>query len=112
MADETYSAVQLHHPDPPPFSPGCGCVSSGDGPPGDGGNNGDIYVDLSTGDVYRRYGDTWHLFTGSGGVGNKHGVGSPIGSVTPDAQDQLYRRTDVFELYISTGLTNADWQLL
>ena len=48
---------------------------------------------------------------GGGGVasGNKHGTGSPVGVVTPDALDQFYRRTDVKELWIATGLTSADW---
>lgn len=46
---------------------------------------------------------------GAVGAININGTGSPVGVVTPDAVDQFYRRTDVQELYQSTGVTSADW---
>lgn len=53
---------------------------------------------------------TCELQQGGGGGGNNiSGSGSPVGSVTPDAANQFYRRTDINELWQSTGLTSADW---
>ncbi len=50
----------------------------------------------------------------AGGVGspNLSGAGSPVGVVTPTAINQFYRDTVGNALWISTGLTNADWTAL
>lgn len=76
------------------------------------GRNGDLAVNINTGDIYEKYSDTWTLFTGGGGgSGTAYltGVGSPVGAETATFVGELYTRQDVFELWQSTGLTNADW---
>lgn len=43
---------------------------SGSGAPGASlGSNGSLYVDIVAGDVYKKFGDTWVVFTGGAGSG-------------------------------------------
>lgn len=99
---------KLRHPDPAVF--GIGTLYSGTGTPSSGlGLNGDIYIDLSTGDLYQRTGDSWTIFTGSGGVSNISGSGSPVGARTPDAVNQFYRDTAGNTLWQANGLSNTNW---
>lgn len=63
---------------------GLSIVHHGNGAPSDStGNNGDIYVDLSTGDVYQKTGDTWTVITGGAGAAASvsSGVVDPEGVV-------------------------------
>jgi hypothetical protein len=50
---------------------------------------------------------------GGGGGGaisaNLSGAGSPVGVVTPTANNQFYRDTTGIALWQSTGLTNTSW---
>lgn len=39
------------------------------------------------------------------------GTGNPNGSVTPDAENQMFYATDTGILYIATGITSSDWGL-
>lgn len=101
----------LKHPDP--YSVGTGSVLYGTGAPSNSfGNNGDIYVNVTTGGVYSKSGDIWIVTTGGGsGVVNKVGHGSPVGAVTPDAAGQFYTDLDAPALWQSTGLTTSDWTI-
>ena len=96
-------------------SGGVGTVRWGSGAPDAGlGNNGDLYVNLSTGDVYEKSGDTWAVVTGGGGgVNNLSGSGSPVGVETPDYVGQLYTDTDTpSNVWVSLGLTDTDWLMV
>lgn len=50
------------------------------------------------------------LIDGGGSSGGLSGTGSPLNTVTPTAVSQIYVNTDApHSLWISVGLTNADW---
>jgi hypothetical protein len=101
------------HPADAPFPPQTGVpVTRGTGAPDGSTPVSSIYIDESTGDVYSNptlTAGAWVLVGAAGTAANISGVGSPVGSVTPDALNQFYRRTDVDELYQAKGLTSADW---
>lgn len=50
------------------------------------------------------------VISGGGGTSNLSGTGSPVGVVTPDEENQIYRDTSVDTYWWATGLTSADWQ--
>lgn len=92
-----------------------GGVLSGAGVPDNAeGDNGNIYVNLTNGDVYSKSGDVW-ILQGAGASGsNLLGVVDPNGAVTPDAVGQFYTNTAAVplpQLWQAEGLTNADWFL-
>lgn len=111
MADETYRADRLSHPQPQSF--GFGALLQGEGVPDDAnGNNGDIYIDLSTGDVYQKTSNTWTIVTGGGGGGSQEvfrGTGDPSG-VQSATGAAIYLRTNG-EIWIKTtaGTSNSEW---
>lgn len=101
----------LYHPDPQHLGDGRLLFGTG-APPSTLGNNGDYYTNLTTGDVYIRYGDTWNINTGGGGgTANATGHGSPTGVRTPAAVGQFYTDLDAPALYQATGLTNTSWSI-
>lgn len=70
-------------------------------------DNNTLYMKDSAG-----WGNTgWVLQVGGGGgAENQSGAGTPVGSATPDYIGQFYLdTTNPFNVWISTGLTNADW---
>lgn len=65
-----YVAVQLRHPNPPVPPMGYGHIHPVTTIPDPSvGDDGDFAVNIITGDVYVRYGDTWTLYSSSGGAG-------------------------------------------
>ncbi len=71
-------------------------------------SNNTLYVKDSAG-----WGNTGWVLQGGGGGGaaeNQSGSGSPVGVATPDYIGQWYLDTDTpSAVWISTGLTDADW---
>lgn len=66
MADQTYHPDAIHHPPSANFNEGD--LLNGTGAPGvDTGKNGDLYLDLSTGDVYQKSNGVWVAIGGGGG---------------------------------------------
>lgn len=83
---------------PSPYTPGNstsgGGVLHGSGAPdSDLGNNGNVYVDEDTGDIYSKGGDVWVIIsTGTGtpesGSGSPEGVlARPVGTLYTDVDD-------------------------
>jgi hypothetical protein len=97
-------------PEQPPTS---GCIFSEvaacTGAPDDAsGVDGDVRIDLTTGDVYIKTNGTWVILGGSGLL-NMSDVGSPVGAVVPNGINIWYRDTATDNYWWATGLTNADW---
>lgn len=96
------------------FNALCGGTRRGSGPPESTlGNNGDLYVDILTGDVYVKVLGSWTLHTGSGGGGAiAPGVVDPEGVVT-GTPGQTYWNTANTTLWIkSSGTGNTGWTQL
>ena len=112
MATELYQASAINHP-PNPHLPGIGGVLYGTGaPPSDLGNVGNVYVNISNGDIYTYKNTGWELQSGGGGGGGSNnliGSGSPVGVETPDYAGQYYFDTANATFWVATGLTSADW---
>lgn len=100
-------------PDPPAFTSVFPDLSAGTGVPDDAdGENGDVYVNLTNGNVYSKSNNVWVLAAGAGSVPNLTGSGSPVGSVTPGGVGQFYTDTansPTMSLWQADGLTSADW---
>lgn len=112
MADETYRADRLSHP--PPLDPPASWneLHSGSGvPPDTLGINGDVYIDLDSGDIYRKYGDTWTLFAGGAGATEvTKGVVDPEGAVTKTAP-HIYVNTANQTFWVKeSGSGNTGWR--
>lgn len=94
-----------------PEPPTGGEPLSGSGAPSDAiGNDGQLYVDEDTGDLYTKSGGTWILYSGSGGAGGLVGVVDPEGVVTADP-GTIYTNTANRTIWIKesgTG-TNTGW---
>ncbi len=107
-----YVADQLHHPPPPDPPIGDGNILRVTSAPDDSlGSDGDMAVDINTGDVYKKANGTWTLQAGGGGGdNNQSGSGSPVGVKTPDYVGQGYTDTDApYHEWFAIGLTSADW---
>jgi hypothetical protein len=108
-----YVADQLHHPPPPNPPLGDGEIHPvTSAPAASFGNDGDLALNTTTGDLYVKANGTWALQAGGGGGGdnNQSGSGSPVGVKTPDYVGQGYTDTDSpFHQWFAIGLTNADW---
>ncbi len=89
---------------------GEGDLLQGSGPPNnDNGDNGDIYVDLSTGDIYQKTGDVWNIVQGAAGGSGEIGSGSPEGVVTA-TPGTTYFDTAANAFWVKeTGVGNTGW---
>jgi len=97
---------------PPPGNRQTGAVLSGEGVPSDTlGQNGDIYVDESTGDIYSKQSDTWVVISGpgAGSLPISPGVVDPEGVVTATA-GQVYWNSNTQQLWVKqSGSGNTGW---
>jgi hypothetical protein len=111
MAHELYTASAITHP-PNPNLPGIGGVLWGEGPPGvDLGSVGNVYINVSNGDVYSYKLTGWELQSGVGGnVVVATGTADPEGVETADP-GTLYVNTTAHSLWFKeTGVgTNTGW---
>lgn len=97
-----------------------GAVLTGVGAPSDLiGNNGNIYIDSSTGDLYTKSGDTWTLFSGGGGGTTEvlGGAADPTGTLTVSGRAIYIQDADVNgdrRIYVknTAASNNTDWQLV
>lgn len=85
--------------------------NSGVGAPSNAdGNDGDTYVDLSTGSFYTKSGGTWAVVTGAPGGSGLTGVINPnSGGGVPAAIGTSYANTANFTLWFKTGAGNTAW---
>lgn len=82
-------------PDGPGLSAISGEWTSGAGVPGNGiGNNGDGYLNITTGDVYVKHGDVWTIIQGGGGTEVTHGSGPPVAAPANPASAAIYYDDD------------------
>lgn len=87
---------------------GSGRPLSGVGAPGPAlGNNGNIYIDQSTGDIYTKTGDTWVIQSGGGGAVEiiPGVVDDPnVGAIVPadPTKGAIYYKNGVFSLWTWT----------
>lgn len=94
-----------------------GRLRHGEGPPDDSlGNNGDIYVDLSTGDVYQKTSSSYTIITGGGGGGPAGVFGSTVANDPNGVQSATGRAVfigaDGSIWYKNTaGTSNNEWQI-
>jgi hypothetical protein len=99
-------------PDVAAVSSTLGKLRHGSGPPDNAaGNNGDVWIDDLTSDLYVKTNGAWAILQGApGGSGSgEAGVGSPEGVVTAPP-GMTYVATDSNELYIKTsGVGNTGW---
>lgn len=110
MADETYHASRLSHPPQPNPPLNNGDVLSGIGAPASTlGDNGDVYVDLSGGDFYKKTGDAWSVVTGAPGGSGLSGTVDPEGVVTASAGTTYVNRTTHTLWLKETGAGNTGW---
>lgn len=83
--------------------------------------SGDLYLDATTPALWQANGVTntdWQLVSGSSGISawgqvstaQYSGAGTPVGTVTPDAEGDLYVDTTTPALWQATGVTDTDWQ--
>jgi hypothetical protein len=86
-----------------PGSPAQGWFAYSDGTPAGGAGFGD-----SGAGFYTYTGSAWVAV----GTTVKTGAGSPVGSVLPDVQGQIYLNTTNSTAWVSTGLTNNDWDII
>lgn len=99
-------------PDPPAIGRHYGTLRYGDDPPtGDLGNNGDMYVTESTGDVYRKVAGSWNIISqgvagGSGMVGDVDPQG--VASATPGTT--YWDKTNKRLWLKSTGTGVVGWE--
>lgn len=88
-----------------------GHLRHGDGvPSNDLGDNGDAYINDSTGDFYIKDDDVWVILQGAAGGSGESGVGSPEGIVSAPV-GTTYVETSAHELWIkeSGGSGNTGW---
>lgn len=93
-------------PDAPPgegTGNGRGLLTGTGAPDDANGANGNIYVDISTGDIYTKSGDTWTIVSGgSGAVQVISGAfDDPNGNVTPadPTKGAIYYKNGAFSLW-------------
>lgn len=88
--------------------PRCGCLLSGDGPPGnDLGDNGDVYVD-ETGDVvYEKQGDVWVLVGGGSSVLFQGHYGGNAPPFTPTTSPVIARDLDA--PFVTWWFNGSSW---
>jgi len=88
-------------------------VRNGDGAPDDTlGQDGDVYVDESIGDIYAKQNDVWSIVAGpsAGGGAIAPGSGSPQGVVTA-SPGQVYWDSTNKQLWVKeSGSGNTGWQ--
>lgn len=98
---------------------GLSIVLSGSGAPDNStGSDGNLYVDLDTGDIYEKISGAWTLFSG-GGSGTQEvygGADDPEGAVSADGPAIYLRSADVNgdrRIYVKpTGSSgNTGWTL-
>lgn len=78
-------------------------------PSNDLGNDGQIYVDDDTGDLYVKVNNSWMIVQGAPGGSGEAGVGSPEGVVTA-SPGTTYIDTSTNNLWIKvTGSGNTGW---
>lgn len=79
-------------------------------PDPDDGDNGDIWINTATGDIYFKAGDVWDLIAqGPAGGSGEAGVGSPEGVVTA-APGTTYTDTGDGSFYVkASGSGNTGW---
>lgn len=100
-------------PGMPPFLDADGDLFHGAGVPSNAlGEDGDVYVDDSTGDVYAKAGGAWSIIQGAAGGSGESGVGSPEGVVSAPP-GTTYVATDSNSFYVKTsGVGNTGWVAL
>lgn len=104
----------------PGEDPTGGPTLHGVGAPNDAdGNNGQIYIDTSTGDLYIKSGDTWNIFAGGSGSATQvlGGADDPRGVLTASGRAIYVQDPDgdgMRNLYSknTTGSNNTDWVLV
>lgn len=112
MALDANGNYYAHLPDPPPPATVCSrkwCVGDG-APTATDGQEGSLWVNRITGDVYEKVNGAWSLMPGGGGM---TGVVDPNGSVTA-SPGAFYYNTVTGSLWVkATGSgTNTGWVAL
>ena len=88
---------------------GIGTLSGSGAPDVSLGSDGDVYVDLDTGDLYIKTGGSWTLFSGAPGGSGLSGTVDPEGAVTASAGTTYANRTTHTLWLKETGAGNTGW---
>lgn len=97
-------------PGMPPFLDADGDLFHGAGVPSNAlGEDGDVYVDDSTGDVYAKANGAWSIIQGAAGGSGEIGNGSPEGVVTATPGTTYWDRTNLQLWLKDSGVGNVGW---